>query len=165
MPKRQPLLNFLRASWRDQFRIVEAMILLAVARGLIRFVPFRIWNKRLGALGGNTPEQQDMEIDEAALAKAWSIGQCVRRSAAHAPFQAVCLPQAMAGRWMLNRRGIPNQLFIGARPSADMKIVDLHAWLCVNDICVTGQHERSEFKPFSPPNGSFSDGLTTEDFS
>lgn len=162
--QRQPLLNFLRASWRDQGRILEAMGWLALARGLIRFVPFRYWKKKLGRISADQEHQAENQIGEDQMAVAWSIGQAVRRAAAHAPFQAVCLPQAMAGRWMLNRRSIPNQLFIGARPNAGLEIVDLHAWLCVDDLCLTGQHERSEFKPFNPPS-SLSDGLITKDIS
>ena len=126
---------------------MEAMIFLAVARGLIRFVPFRYWNGKLGALSGGD-SVANIEVDSAKLAIAKTIGQCVRRSASHAPFQAVCLPQALAARWMLKRRDIPNQLFIGARPKQDSRMIDLHAWLKVGDMVLTGRYEHAQFKPF-----------------
>ena len=78
--------------------------------GLI-FVPFPKLARRLGhfvppsdpralAARARGPQQ------DAALAE--EIGWAVTRSARYVPFKAVCLPQAMAARVMLKRRGVPS---------------------------------------------------------
>ena len=53
------------------------------------------------------------------------------------PFRAVCLPQAMAARIMLSRRGIASVLHFGAAKGKEQPI-DAHAWLDAAGVEVTG---------------------------
>jgi hypothetical protein len=64
-------------------------------------------------------------------------GWAVTRAARHVPFSAVCLPQAMAARIMLKRRGVDSVLHFGARIGQD-KPIDAHAWLDAAGVEVTG---------------------------
>jgi hypothetical protein len=69
-------------------------------------------------------------------------GWAVTRAARHVPFSAVCLPQAMAARIMLKRRGVDSVLHFGARIGQDKigqdKPIDAHAWLDAAGVEVTG---------------------------
>ncbi len=65
------------------------------------------------------------------------IGWAIARAAAHVPFDAVCLPQAMAARVMLQRRGVASVLHLGAAKGRD-KPLDAHAWLDAAGVEVTG---------------------------
>lgn len=80
------------------------------------------------AASGNSP-------DAARLAA--EIGWAVTRAARHVPFKAVCLPQAMAARLMLRRRGVDSVMHFGARVGY-AKPIDAHAWLDAAGVQVTG---------------------------
>jgi hypothetical protein len=127
---------------------LEAAILLAVARALVRFVPLRYWRKTLGPIDNQPIQITTGSANEVTTNKAVAVGLWVRRTAKKMPFRAVCLPQAMAGRWMLSRRGITNQIFIGAKRNEELSLSDFHAWLMHGDRCLTGQHQREKFHIF-----------------
>ena len=66
------------------------------------------------------------------------------RSARYVPFKAVCLPQAMAARVMLKRRGVPSVMHFGAARGDD-KPLDAHAWLDAAGVEVTGYPVADKF--------------------
>ena len=65
------------------------------------------------------------------------IGWAVTRAARYVPFRAVCLPQAMAARVMLRRRGVASVMHFGAA-KGEAKPFDAHAWLDAAGVEVTG---------------------------
>ena len=65
------------------------------------------------------------------------VGWAVTRAARHVPFRAVCLPQAMAARVMLKRRGVASVMHFGAA-KGEVKPLDAHAWLDAAGVEVTG---------------------------
>lgn len=134
-----------RAAWFG-----EAAICLALARILIVFVPFRRWRKLIGVnFDQASPMLGQTSATPSDIVRATGIGRRVRNCAAKLPFRAVCLPQAMATRWMLALRGIPSQLFIGARRCHDDEAEFVfHAWLMLGDECVSGQDDREQFQAF-----------------
>jgi hypothetical protein len=74
----------------------------------------------------------------------------VTRAARYVPFKAVCLPQAMAARVMLARRGVASIMHFGAARGRE-KPLDAHAWLDAAGIEVTGYpvpHELVEIACF-----------------
>ena len=125
---------------RRRALIVEAAFWLLASRLALVFVPFPKLARRLGAFvppadpraaaaaAPTTPEA-------AALAK--EISWAVVRGAAHVPFRAVCLPQAMAAQIMLRRRGVPCVMHFGAQRGKE-KPLDAHAWLDAAGVKVTG---------------------------
>jgi len=129
--------------------MVEASLLLGISRLLVLFIPFGRWRKSLGVISAR-PQQTDerIAVDTATQIRARAIGRQVTRAAHKVPFRAVCLPQAMAARWMLARRGIETQLYVGARKSEKDRAFDFHAWLMLGDDCLTGQEERAAFNAF-----------------
>ncbi len=105
----------------------EAAVALTVARLAIVLVPFRI----LAVPGEAT----------GATVGGWSgrvlrVRHGLERVAPRLPFQCSCLVRALAGRWMLRRRGIASVLQVGvAKPGAQ---VSAHAWLTVGEMVVCG---------------------------
>ena len=125
----------------------EAALALAVARFLVQFLPYRSWRWTLGAIEPSKQEFPDYnERDEAIAIIA---GKYVRRTARRLPFEAVCLPKAMAGFWMLKRRGIQSRIVFGAGESPDTVGTAYHAWLLYRDTYVTGLDTQGTFTPLA----------------
>ena len=138
----------------------EVLTCLATARLLVRHVHFRRWRSTLGVLGHDPETHETAAWSPAQLDLARATGREVARMARRAPFAAVCLPQAMAARWLLARRGIPSRIVIGSRRNEADRALMLHAWLVVGGEVVTGASEREEFMAFrsraaspEPPSG------------
>ena len=104
------------------------------------FVPF----PRLAQHLGTFVPPSDPRVAQAANAVpqdqtqlAEEIGWAVTRAARYVPFKAVCLPQAMAARVMLKRRGVKSVMHFGAAKGTE-KPLDAHAWLDAAGVEVTG---------------------------
>jgi hypothetical protein len=111
--------------------VVEAVVFLAIARLLIVLAPMRRLRHIL------TLEPKDAwAAPEASLPE--DVRRAVTRAARHVPWNAVCLPQAMAAKFMLARRGRLSTLHLGAArsPSGDLQA---HAWLVCDDAIVVGE--------------------------
>lgn len=140
------LRSFLRAPMTSKVMALEAALLLLIARLLVLYVPLRHWRRQLTtAEPASSPERPPF------LAR--RIARIIHRVAAWVPFKAVCLPQAMAGQWMLRRRGIPSRLSFGARqePHETAKIgLQFHAWLSVGGKCILGGQELATYTALPP---------------
>ena len=80
------------------------------------------------------------------------LAYLVRAAAAHGPYRATCLPQALAVWWLLRRHGLSGDLRIGVRKAAGQ--FEAHAWveyqgLVLNDRPDVAQH----FAPITPTTG------------
>jgi hypothetical protein len=127
--------------------VIEAAVWLLLARVALLAVPFPKLARRLGAFVPPTDERvivarQDGSAQDARLAQ--EIGWATVRAARHVPFRAVCLPQAMAARIMLRRRGVASVLHFGAAKGKD-KPIDAHAWLDAAGVEVTGYPVAAQF--------------------
>ena len=133
MSFRSKLLRVRCMSGAERWLIAEAVVSLGVARAAILVVPFRWiapWLKRKprGPRRSTPPDP----------ALTGRIGRAVTTAAHHLPWQAVCLPQAMAAKFMLARRGCPSTLHFGvARTGADQ--LTAHAWLEARNSIVVGE--------------------------
>ena len=140
------LRSFLRAPMTSKVMALEAALLLLVARLLVLYVPLRHWRRRLTtAEPASSPEPLPF--------LAWRIARIIRRTAAWVPFKAVCLPQAMAGQWMLRWRRIPSRLTFGARQQPDETAetgLQFHAWLSVGGKCILGGQELGTYTALPP---------------
>jgi hypothetical protein len=119
--------------------LIEAALWLLLARALLLVVPFRSLARRFGTFVAPSDLRtgvghSDGGAGDAAVAR--EIGWAVTTAARHVPFQAVCLPQAMAARMMLKRRGVPSVIHFGAAKGGDS--LDTHAWLDAAGVEVTG---------------------------
>lgn len=121
--------------------LVEASLLLALARIALLVFPFRVIAARLGVyLPPDTAQARQALIGTPAnAALASDIGWAVTRSARYLPYKPVCLPQAIAGKFMLRRRGVPSVLHFGAaKGDVSAKFFEAHAWLDAAGVEVTG---------------------------
>lgn len=135
---RQRLRKFRTLSRRDRTLAVEAAIMLALASLLLALLPFRHVARWLGRLD----REMGAQIDPPPLRP---IGRAVERAARHLPWQPLCLPQAMAARAMLRRRGIASTLHFGMKLDGPDRAMRAHAWLTVGTTGVVGGTVADEF--------------------
>src|SRR5580704_7226975 len=137
---RRLLLRFGQIDHRRRALLVEAVAYLLAARLALIFIPFPRLARHLGTFVPPTDPRAAQAAAQTAPEQtrlAEDIGWAVTRAARYVPFKAVCLPQAMAARVMLRRRGVPSVMHFGATKGAD-KPLDAHAWLDAAGVEVTG---------------------------
>jgi hypothetical protein len=137
---RRLLLRFRHVDNRRRALLAEAVACLLAARLALIFVPFPRLARRLGTFVPPTDSRVSQMRAAAApdqSRRAEEIGWAVTRAARYVPFKAVCLPQAMAARVMLKRRGVKSVMHFGAAKGHD-KPIDAHAWLDAAGVEVTG---------------------------
>lgn len=127
---------------------LEIAICLLWARLLINCLPFRLWRGMLGPIAEAPGGAEIPPLTRPQLKKASDTGRIIRRIAGRMPFRADCLPQAMTGRWMLARRGIPTRIALGARKDGLQRDLQFHAWLVAGTRVVTGGEESDSFQSF-----------------
>jgi hypothetical protein len=134
-----PLRRFGQVADSRRALVLEAVLWLLMARLALAAVPFPRLARRLGTfVPPNDPRVRDAKgAPQAHKHLAREIGWAVTRSARYVPFKAVCLPQAMAARLMLERRGISSTLHFGAAKGKEQPL-DAHAWLDCAGVEVTG---------------------------
>lgn len=150
-------MNIVRSFKRRWWRI-EVWCTLAWSVFLINHVPFARWRTLLGPFEEEADRQEGDEFSSVELQQARAIGRFVESVADRAIFRPVCLPRAMAGRWVLQRRGIRSRIIVGSRRGeADQRLL-FHAWLIVGGKIVIGAKEREHFLEFrkSEANGTAS---------
>jgi hypothetical protein len=120
--------------------IVEAVAWLLLARLALIFVSFPRLARRLGTFVPPSDTRALQTRDKASQEQAQfaeEIGWAVTRAARYVPFKAACLPQAVAARITLRRRGVASVLHFGVGKGQD-KPLDAHAWLDAAGVEVTG---------------------------
>ncbi len=125
--------------------VVEAVAALAVARMALLFVPFRVLAASFGSIA--LPEEASAPAARASVAardEIRAVGWAVTRAARYVPFRAVCLPQAIAAKFMLDRRSIASVMHFGVAKNEGGPLA-AHAWLDADQIEVTGYPIGPEF--------------------
>lgn len=137
---RRLILRLGQVDSRRRGLLAEAVACLLAVRLALIVVPFPHLARRIGtfvsptdprvsnARSAGVPEQAQIAED---------IGWAVTCAARYVPFRAVCLPQAMAARIMLKRRGVASVMHFGAARGQN-KALDAHAWLDAAGVGVTG---------------------------
>ena len=135
------------AKWRRRSRaerllLMEAFVLLGIARLTVLVMPFR-W---LAVTLGKHMKETGIEVNPSDLGPARMVGQAVRSAANNTPWESLCLPQAVAGQWMLKRRHIAGTLYLGvAKDKAKTERLAAHAWLRCGNIILTGREGHRQF--------------------
>jgi hypothetical protein len=142
-----PLRRLLQIDARRRALAVEATLWLALARLGLAMLPFPTLARYFGT--ATAPQQARTMIaasnpSPADAQTAKDIGWAVTRAARYLPFRAVCLPQAMAARMMLARRGVTSVMHFGATVDNGRSIA-AHAWLDAAGVEVTGYPVGLEF--------------------
>jgi len=109
----------------------EASLMLMGASVAIRLLP----SPRVLRLLGRPASPAPASPSPVEPAPARIVGRAVERVSSHMPWQPLCLPQAIATRAMLRRRGIECEGHLGVRRTAPF---DAHAWVTVGDVVIQG---------------------------
>lgn len=128
MQLRRKLRTFLHMSSAERRLIYEAALMLALTRLIVLTVPFRVitpWLRRAPA---------GASCDQKLLL---AVRQAVTIAARNVPWNAVCLPQALAAKVMLARRGCGSAFHLGATFDSNGKLI-AHAWLVAGGQIVVG---------------------------
>jgi hypothetical protein len=128
MKLRRKLKTFLGTSGADRWLVCEAIVMLGMARFIIITVPFRLMAPWLS----RAPHTRS--CDEALLLR---VRQAVTTAARNVPWNAVCLPQALAAKAMLARRGCGSSFHLGAVLNTQGELT-AHAWLVAGGTVVIG---------------------------
>jgi hypothetical protein len=124
-----------RRSRTERMLLLEAFVLLGAARLGVLILPFRWLAKSLGQHMTET----DAAVGTVNLQIARMIGWAVRSGANYTPWESVCLPQAVAAKWMLKHRGIPGTLYLGVmKDETKAEKLTAHAWVRCGQIILTG---------------------------
>ena len=121
------LKTFLRMSGADRRCVCEAMLVLGLAQLVVK-LPFGFIVPWLARSPGTKP------CDPASALK---VRKAVTTAARNMPWNAVCLPQAIAAKAILARRGCGSTFYLGAGTDARGKLIG-HAWLVAGPTVVVG---------------------------
>ena len=116
--------------------LLEALVCLCWAKLLLLLVPFR-W---VAPLLGKPQTESPPAITTVERSVVQRVSWAVQSVAAHVPLGFVCLPQAMAAKWMLRRRHLASTLYLGVARPDEVKFT-AHAWLRAGDKILTGRAE------------------------
>lgn len=114
----------------------EVRIALFAARSLVRLLPFGIVHDILGKYARSGRPLYSVDPVGTALSSAVSDAVAATDST------ATCLVQALAGQFLLRRKGWASQIHIGARHGSEGSL-EAHAWL----QCLGGTILGSELAP------------------
>lgn len=128
--------KFLRHDWAGRALLLEALAWLCWVKLLLLLVPFRWLAPRLGKPQSESPPAISPVERDLALRISWAV----QSVAAHVPLGFVCLPQAIAAKWMLRRRRLASTLYLGVARPDEIKFT-AHAWLRAGDKILTGRAE------------------------
>jgi len=128
--------------WSERTLAAEAIVMLAAARILIRFGTERDLVSRIGGkrVAGGAPDSL-IPAETSGESRSVAIGAMLERVARHTWWRSMCLEKALAGRWMLRRRGIPSTMYVGMAKRGGNFIA--HAWLVGEGRTVTGASTES----------------------
>jgi hypothetical protein len=125
---RRKIKTFLSMSSADRWLVCEAIVMLGMARFIVIAIPFWL----VAAWLSRAP--QTMSCEQALLLR---VRRAVTTAARNVPWNAICLPQAIAAKAMLAVRGCGSSFHLGADLNAQGKLT-AHAWLVAGGIVVVG---------------------------
>jgi hypothetical protein len=138
-PARGALQRFMALPGHRRALAIEAVVALGIARLLILTTPTRWIVRRLEQQAERSRAQAG-----AAGEAAREVGWAVRAAAPKTPWQSACLAQAIAGKWMLGRRGLRATIRLGVAKDAAGNI-RAHAWLYSGDTILAGGAQAPRF--------------------
>jgi hypothetical protein len=116
---------------------MESLAMLGAARILVKTTPENRLVSRMGGTRFDGPsEPSGKPAAQAHAATAERVGAIVERVARTTPWRSMCLEQALAGKWMLRRRGIDSTMYVGMARRGEQFVA--HAWLVSQGQTLTG---------------------------
>ncbi len=140
-----PLLTFIHLPQPSRKLAWEAFRELLSVELMVRFRHFKHYAPVLGKQGFETPQEAGSpEQIHTVKEIRWAIRAVSRRL----PWTSRCLVQAIAGKRMLQRRGLASTLYLGV-DRGEVKWLDAHAWLRCGKVLVTGGTGNERFRVIS----------------
>ena len=133
--------------WPRRKLVLEAILLLPLARLLVRFVRIGRWKNTLAS---PPPCENHNHRNPDGLELAAHIGRSVERAGWRMGGSTKCLPKAIVAVWMLHRRKIAARLVIASVRNRHEGDADpLHAWVEVNSTMIIGHCDRALYLPLA----------------
>lgn len=120
------LRKFLRLPIKEKNLLLEAVFYLFFSKILL-YIPFKHCIKCIAPI---------KKTDVSSVHELVLIRQAVNRANKLAFWKNICLVQSFAARFMLQRRSIPSELYLGLQ-FANGKELIAHAWLVSNHLNIT----------------------------
>ena len=140
--------QFLRLSWSERAVVIETLLLLPlvlVAQKLLGFDRCRAILERLGTRVGSSRRGASDVLTEAR-----ATSRLFDRGARHCPCRTSCTHRSLVLWWLLRRRGITSQLWIGVQKEANR--FQAHAWVeCLGHVLNDPDRLHCQFAPFPRP--------------
>lgn len=122
---RTKLDQWLELPGEERWLLAGLVVLLpAIGIALCLFGVRRTY-RLLGGSGRPAPLSAESSEDSSTSAK--RLGRLVSIASRRGPYMATCLPQSIALRWLLCRRGMPAEVRIGVRKEHER--IHAHAWV------------------------------------
>lgn len=134
------IIIFCRLPWQEQALLPVIFILTALVRAAILLLPFAWLARFLGK--GMAESCPDLPPDKLPAVR--RLGRAIARVSAHTPWESKCLVQAIVGKILLRRLGLPNTLYLGVGRDEKNAMI-AHAWLRCGDVYVSGGAGREQF--------------------
>ena len=120
--------------------LFEALFLLSLARLMILLVPFN-WIIRV--LKNNDTGEIGLDMHNKDIVN--KIQYALHATARFVPWRCRCLDLTIAGKTMLDRRGIPCTLYLGLMRDQGLNL-KAHSWLQCGSTIVAGKLNYEKFK-------------------
>lgn len=131
-----------RLPYGEKVMIIEGLLFLFAARVTLRIIPFKRIAQKLGRHMWETPTTNHLQNKEAIH----TVRRTLDRLSGKTLWETTCLTRAMAGKVMLNRRGIACTLYFGlAKETTENNGLKAHAWLRSGNSLITGGGNLSSF--------------------
>jgi hypothetical protein len=119
----------------EKILFIEAVLFLFFSK-IFLFLPFKYCIKRFDSITTLTEKGDAILLKKVQLA--------IARANRLAFWQNICLVQSFAARFMLQRRNIGSQIFLGLQFKNNKKLL-AHAWLVANEVYITPKG-RTQYK-------------------
>ena len=123
----------------DYLVFIEAWILLHVSKAIILFFPFKKIAAKLGVSQVETPK------DPIAGYQLSLVEISLKRAIKYTVHNSKCYDQALAAKFLLNRRQLPSTLYFGL--SKEDNQLSAHAWVRCGDTIVIGKRGFEKYTP------------------
>ena len=118
--------------------VLEAAFFLGFSRVAVAVLPFPLLRRLLGGACAPSPASEEPRPPAAEWCRI-----AVERAAVRLPFETNCLPRAIAGQFMLLRRGLPASVVFGLAWRGGVLLN--HAWLEHEGRAVMGDEPGTAF--------------------
>ena len=139
--------KFTKLSAKEKNLFMEAYYTLGIMRAAILRISFKRLTR---SLEHQAKKSELVQLDEAQMQMALSIGKAIEQAAAHTPWESACLAQSLTAQRMLKKRGIPGVFYLGAAKDEEGKEkMKAHAWSQCGDQVITGGKGHEKFTVLS----------------